>query len=147
MWNLPPGAGIASGAGTNSITVNFATNALREISRCTGRTPAATGPVTGLSCDGDRLAAAAGAITGYSNVLPGQHRGGVFGTHDRQCHGLPLDGSHRRSIVSGGNTNSITVNFSMSAISGYVTVYGSNSCGTGATSSYQVTVNRSLRHR
>lgn len=45
-------------------------------------------------------------------------------------------------ITSGANTTSITVDFTISAVSGYVTVQGSNSCGTGTVSAtYAVTVN------
>ena len=46
------------------------------------------------------------------------------------------------SIVSGSNTNSITVDFSAVAVSGNITVQGSNAAGTGAVSpNYAVTVN------
>jgi hypothetical protein len=46
------------------------------------------------------------------------------------------------SIVSGSNTNSILVNFSNTALSGNINVYGSNSCGNGSLSpDFPVTVN------
>ncbi|OFY52023.1 MAG: hypothetical protein A2W85_11350 [Bacteroidetes bacterium GWF2_41_31] len=46
------------------------------------------------------------------------------------------------TIIAGANTNSITVSFGMSAISGNITVQGSNGCGTGTVSeNYYVTVN------
>jgi hypothetical protein len=45
------------------------------------------------------------------------------------------------TIVSGANTNSITVNYSGSAVSGNVAVYGTNSCMNGSSSSLPVTVN------
>jgi trimeric autotransporter adhesin len=45
------------------------------------------------------------------------------------------------TIVSGVNTNTITVDFSGSAVSGNVAVYGSNSCMNGSSSSLPVTVN------
>jgi hypothetical protein len=46
------------------------------------------------------------------------------------------------NIVAGANTNSITVDFSATAVSGNVTVSGTNACGNGATSVAKViTVN------
>ena len=44
-------------------------------------------------------------------------------------------------IVSGANTNTITVNFSQSAVSGNITVYGTNACMNGSSSSLAVTMN------
>ena len=38
------------------------------------------------------------------------------------------------SIVGGANTNSVTVDFSMFAVSGNITVYGTNNCGNGTVS-------------
>jgi hypothetical protein len=46
------------------------------------------------------------------------------------------------SIVSGNNTNSITVDFSVTAVSGIVTVTGTNACGNGlAADTLAITVN------
>ena len=45
------------------------------------------------------------------------------------------------TIASGSGTRSITVNFSASAVSGNISVLGSNACGDGAASSLAVTVN------
>lgn len=44
------------------------------------------------------------------------------------------------SIVSGNNTRTITVDFGASAVSGNVTVYGTNTCGNGASSTKAVSV-------
>ncbi|MCX6246257.1 MAG: T9SS type A sorting domain-containing protein [Bacteroidetes bacterium] len=45
------------------------------------------------------------------------------------------------TIVSGANTTTITVNYSLAAVSGNVTVYGTNACMNGTSSSLAVTVN------
>jgi hypothetical protein len=46
------------------------------------------------------------------------------------------------NIIAGDNTNTITVDFSMTSESGDITVQGSNNCGTGTVSAnYYVTVN------
>lgn len=44
------------------------------------------------------------------------------------------------TIASGANSNSITVNFSASAVSGNISVTGSNSCSTGTSSTLEVAV-------
>lgn len=44
------------------------------------------------------------------------------------------------TIVSGSNTNSITVDYGASAVSGNVSVYGTNTCGNGSAASKAVTV-------
>jgi hypothetical protein len=45
------------------------------------------------------------------------------------------------TIVAGQTTATITVDFGLTAVSGNVTVYGSNSCGNGGSSALPVTVN------
>jgi hypothetical protein len=50
---------------------------------------------------------------------------------------LPVGGT----IIAGTNTNTITVNFSLAAVSGNVTVYGTNACMNGSSSSLPVTLN------
>lgn len=45
------------------------------------------------------------------------------------------------TITTGEGTNSITVNYSTTAVSGNITVSGSNGCGTGTAASLPVTVN------
>ena len=44
------------------------------------------------------------------------------------------------TIISGNNSNSITVDFSPSAVSGNISVYGTNSCGSGDSSFIPVTI-------
>ncbi len=46
------------------------------------------------------------------------------------------------AIISGGTTNTITVNYSASAVSGNITASGINNCGQGPSSSIFVTVNQ-----
>lgn len=52
-----------------------------------------------------------------------------------------MDCSSGSSIVSGMGTNSITVDYSVTAISGDITVTPQNSCGNSNTSTLAVTVN------
>jgi hypothetical protein len=46
------------------------------------------------------------------------------------------------TIVAGNNTNSITVDFSVSSVSGNITVYGTNDCGIGNSASLAITVHQ-----
>lgn len=142
VWTLPAGATIATGGGTNSITVDFATNAssgnitVYGNNVCGNGTPSPNFPVTV-----NALPDAAGNITGANEVCQGTD--GVVYTVPSITGATSYTWTvpTGATIVSGANTNSITVDFSMSAASGNVTVYGSNSCGNGTASSLQVTVN------
>ena len=146
FWTLPPGASLASGAGTNSITVNFTANASSGNLFVYGNNlcgnggtspphpvtvshmPAVAGNITGkvLVCQGQSglvysVAAITGA-TGYDWIIPP----GVV-------------------IASGANTRSLTVNFTQTAQTGYFTVSGVNVCGNGpASPPLHVTVANSL---
>src|SRR6185436_4385712 len=100
-------------------------NGLWQSIWCTCLPPAAAGTITGQSvvCQGtNNVVYSVGAIvnaTGYVWTLP------VGAT-----------------IVSGGNTNTIIVNYSGSASSGDINVYGSSgSCGNGTALAYAITVN------
>jgi hypothetical protein len=101
-------------------------------------------PATGsVTVTVNPLPAAAGTITGTASVCQGQT--GVIYSVDAIANAtgyiwtLPAEAT----ITAGANTNSITVAFSTAAINGYLTVQGSNSCGTGIVSAnYLVTVNQ-----
>jgi hypothetical protein len=83
----------------------------------------------------------AGSITGPTSVCQGQS-GVIYSTPT-----IPYATSYNwtvpngANIVAGGGTNSITVDFTLAASSGDVTVAGSNTCTTGPPSSLGVTVN------
>lgn len=95
-------------------------------SATTSGVPAAAGAISGTAavCQGQNgVAYSVGAISGATSYV-WSYSGTGF------------------TIVSGSGTNSITANFSASATSGNLTVYGTNSCGSGAVSAnYAITVN------
>jgi len=143
VWNLPAGATLATGSGTNSITVNFATNATSgSISvygnnLCGNGTPSPNFPVTVTA-----LPDPAGTITGSSLVCQGEsgviYSVGAIANATTYTWSVPTGAT----IVSGGTTSTITVDFPVTAGSGNVTVFGSNSCGNGTISpAFAVTVN------
>jgi len=85
------------------------------------------------------LPASAGTISGLTNVCQGQ---------TAVVYTVPIIANATSYIwsLSGGasgssTTNSITVNYSTSAVSGIISVKGTNTCGDGATSTLAVTVN------
>ncbi|MBI4645146.1 MAG: hypothetical protein HY738_00785 [Bacteroidia bacterium] len=86
------------------------------------------------------LPGSAGAITDTTPVCQGQN--GVTYTispvTDATGYNWALPSG--ATIASGANTNSITVNFSVTASSGNITVYGVNDCGDGNPSSLWITV-------
>jgi hypothetical protein len=143
VWNLPAGATIATGAGTTNITVDYAANAtsgnitVLGNNLCGNGTASPNFPVTV-----NALPAAAGAITGTASVCEGSN--GITYTVASIANASSYSWTvpAGATIVSGGTTNTITVNFGTSAVSGNITVLGSNSCGNGIVSpAFAVTVN------
>jgi hypothetical protein len=143
VWTLPAGATIASGFNTNSITVNFATNASSGNITAQGNNLCGNGvPSPPFAVTVTALPAAAGTITGQAAVCQGAmgvvYSVGTIANATSYTWTVPSGAT----IVSGGTTNSITVDFGLSAVSGNITVLGTNSCGAGTISPpYAVTVN------
>jgi hypothetical protein len=87
------------------------------------------------------LLADPGTISGNNTVCQGQE-GEIYSV-------VPVDNVNGYNwtlpdgavIISGTNTNIITVNYSNAAISGSITVCGYNECGNGPVSSLSITVN------
>ncbi len=143
IWTFPIGATIASGANTNSITVNFAANASSGNITVYGNNACGDGAVSPpFSVTVTSLPDTAGSITGPDSLCQGVT--GVVYTVS------PINGATSYTWIlpagvtpeNGSNTDSITVDFSNSAVSGNIAVYGSNNCGNGTVSpNFAVTVN------
>lgn len=135
VWTLPAGAGIASGAGTNAITVNFSAAAssgnitVYGSNLCGNGTPSLPFPVTVYP-----LPAGAGWITGQERVCEGDSA--VTYSVDPVANAtnyvwtVPVGAF----ISSGAGTNAIQVDYPEGALSGSVSVFGVNSCGAGVSS-------------
>jgi len=82
----------------------------------------------------NNFSGAAGTISGPATVFQGQSNVNftvpLISNATSYVWTLPAGAN----IVSGYNTNSIMVSFSNNAVSGYITVFGSNICGNGTTS-------------
>ncbi len=84
---------------------------------------------------------AAGTISGAGTVIKGQNGVTYFVPVISGASGYIWTLPTGASIVSGTNTNSVTVNFSTSAISGNITVEGTNGTCLGTSASKAITVN------
>jgi hypothetical protein len=135
IWTLPAGATIASGDGTNSITVNFAGNAasgditVQGNSLCGNGTVSAAFHVTIIQAP-----AAAGAITGDESVCAGAMGVAYSIAPVANATGYVWDLPAGATIATGANTADITVDFSAGAYSGNITVFGTNPCANGVAS-------------
>jgi hypothetical protein len=141
VWTLPAGASIATGAGTNSITVNYSATATSGNVSVLAQNSCGDGQASTLAVTVNTLPVAAGAINGESTICQGSTGVTYSVSAISGATGYNWTVPAGASIVSGNNTNSITVDFSLSAASGNVTVNGSNSCGNGTPSTMAVTVN------
>ncbi len=137
IWTLPSGA--TGTSSTNSIIVNYSASAVSGSITVKGNNTCGDGAVSTLPITVNVLPQNAGSITGTTTICQGQNS--VTYTIST----IPYTNSYVWSLPSGATgtslTNSITVNYSTSAISGDITVKGNNTCGDGATSSLSITVN------
>ena len=134
VWTLPAGATIASGSGTRSITVDFSTNASSGNISVFGSSPCGNGTASSLAVTLSLQPGVAGAITGESTFVPGSN-GLIFSVNPiANATGYHWTLPSGATIVSGANTNTISVNFGSTAAAGNITVYGLNACGNGEVS-------------
>jgi len=142
VWTLPAGAAIASGAGTNAITVDFDPYASSGNITVYGNSLCGNGTLSpAFAVTVTPFPATAGTISGEASVCQGE-TGVLYSVPPiANATGYEWTVPYGASIAGGQNTNSITVDFSPSASTGFVTVSGSNSCGSGSVSSLEVVVN------
>jgi len=143
VWSLPAGATIATGAGTNAITVNFAGNASSGNITVYANNTCGNGAASpAFAVAVTPLPGAAGTITGTASVCEGA-TGVSYSIPSVVGATSYIWTVPSGAAISGGlNTNNITVDFPTGAISGNITVYATNSCGNGTVSpNFAVTVN------
>jgi uncharacterized lipoprotein YajG len=143
IWILPPNTSISSGAGTNSIIVNFANNAGSGNMYVYGTNfcgAGGTSPAYSVSIES--LPDPAGIISGPNNICVGDSAVVYSVATIGNAAGYNWTVPFGVLIVNGNNTNSITVDFTPNAVSGNITVQGVNSCGDGIVSpNFNITVN------
>jgi hypothetical protein len=137
VWTLPSGA--TGTSTTNSIDVDFGSSAISGNITVKGTNNCGDGDVSTLAIIVNPLPLAAGTITGDATVCQGQNS---------VTYNVPtIDNatSYVWTLPSGATgtstTNSIDVDFGSSAISGNITVKGTNNCGDGDVSTLAITVN------
>ncbi|HSY62363.1 MAG TPA: T9SS type A sorting domain-containing protein, partial [Cytophaga sp.] len=131
----PTGATITSGANTNNITVSFATTAgtiqVIPINTC-GNGDASTTSVSIIS------APVAGVISGQASICPNttsiDYSIPPLASATEYAWSLP----NGASIISGANTNMITVSFATTG--GSIQVTPINTCGSGTASVKSITI-------
>lgn len=137
LWTVSPGGTIQSGGGTSdpSVTVLWNTPGTQSVSVAyTTNQGCASASPTSYSVLVNPFPDAPGQITGSTSVCGGTS-GVVYSvTPVANATSYIWTVPVGASIVSGGNTNSITVNYAPNASSGFISVYGVNSCGNGSTS-------------
>ncbi|SDX53624.1 LamG-like jellyroll fold domain-containing protein [Flavobacterium degerlachei] len=143
-WSLPTGATIANGANTNSITVNYSNTATSGNIAVYGTNACGNGTVSAnFAVTLNLLPLAAGIINGSAIVCQGQNSVAYTVPTITNATGYSWSLPTGATIANGANTNSITVNYSNTATSGNIAVYGTNACGNGAVSAnFAVTVNQ-----
>lgn len=135
-WTLPTGGTIASGAGTNSITVNYSAAATSgNVSVSGSNAGCGNGASSSRAITVNNLPATPGPISGNSNPCSGL--GGYIYSVPAVAGATSYNWTlpSGATITAGNNTNSITVSFSTLAVPGNITVSATNACGTGTTSS------------
>lgn len=136
LWTLP--SGFTGTSTTNSITVDYASNAVSgDITVC-GVNTSGNGTASTLSVTVNSVLGAAGTITGTATVCQG----------DTVTYSVPdISGAsaYLWTLPTGATglstSSTITVNYGLSAVSGDVTVKGTNSCGDGGISTLNIVVN------
>ncbi|WP_207917089.1 T9SS type A sorting domain-containing protein [Flavobacterium hiemivividum] len=142
-WSLPTGATIANGANTNSITINYSNSATSGNIAVYGTNACGNGTVSAnFAVTVNPLPIAAGTINGSATVCQGQNSVAYTVPDITNATGYTWSLPTGATIANGANTNSITINYSNSATSGNIAVYGTNACGNGTVSAnFAVTVN------
>ncbi|MDD3644667.1 MAG: YCF48-related protein, partial [Bacteroidales bacterium] len=137
VWTLPPDA--TGSSTTNSITIDFGLTAASGYIRVKGVNSCGEGAISTKAITVNPLPTVAGTITGPTTVYQGQtavtYTVPVIANATSYVWTLPPD------ATGSSTTNSITIDFGLTAASGYIRVKGVNSCGEGETSQMLITVN------
>lgn len=140
-WNLPSGFTINSGNNTNSILANISSTVSSGTISVNGTNACGSGTAATFTVMVNPLPDSAGTITGSSTVCQGQSSVTYTVSPIASATGYNWSVPTGASVISGSNTNTITVDYSSVADTGFVTVIGTNACGNGlSVDSFAVTV-------
>ena len=136
VWTLPTGA--TGTSTTNSITVNYSNTAISGNITVKGHNTFGDGVSSSLAIIVNPLPANAGTISGTTTVYQGQNS--MTYTVPVITNATSYVWSLPTGAIGTSSTNSITANYSNSAVSGNISVFGVNSCGNGTSSSLAITI-------
>ncbi len=131
-WMIPDGAEIVSGTNTNIITVDFNNDAVSGMVAVSGSNGCGTGDSSFTQVTVGSVPGNAGAISGPQAVCRGDETHAYSVVPVTNATGYTWTVPAGATLVSGFNTNAITVKFGSQASSGEVMVYAFNECGNGA---------------
>lgn len=138
IWTLP--SGIVGTSSTNSITLKYERYFTTGSITVKGHNQWGDGIASTLDVTANLLPGMAGAISGNKTVCQGENS--VTYTVDAIDNASSYKWVLPTGATGSSTTNSITVNYSKSAISGNITVKGHNDCGDGIVSYSMVTINQ-----
>lgn len=143
IWTVPVGAVIASGLNTNAIVVNYVAGSVSGNVTVSAANLCGTSTVSDtLFVDIAPLPADAGAISGDDHICTVAQNVAYSITPLANAYDYVWNFPQGISIVSGAGTNQVTVNFAANAVSGNISVYGTNgNCIGQASPAFAVTVN------
>jgi len=136
IWTLPEGA--SGNSTSNTITVSYSSNAASGEITVTGSNECGEGASSALFVTVDALPATAGLITGNQSLCQGTEN--VLYSVELVAGATSYQWSLPPGASGNSNTTSINVDYSITSTNGDVTVYASNGCGDGQTSSLPVVV-------
>ncbi len=140
-WTLPQGGSITSGQLTNSITASWSTSATSGYITVYGSNACGIGEASEpLEILINPLPANAIGTVGLTQVLPNQSNVTYALPEVEYATGYSWLLPPGAMLVSGTASNTITVNFSANAKSGYVIACGTNDCGQGIADTLEVRV-------
>ena len=144
-WSVSPGGTITAGGTPTSNTATVLWNTAGAQQVCVNYNNASGCPAITPTCFSVTVISIpppAGPITGTAVVCQGAMGVAYSVAAIPNATGYVWNLPAGATIASGANTNSITVNYGYTAVSGPITVYGTNTYGNGAPSpAFNVTVN------
>ncbi len=136
VWTAPAGATIMSGQGTTSVSISFGAAAVSGNVSVYGTNGAGNGPASNLSVTVNTAPVAAGNIAGSNN--PCQTTSQTYSVTN--VSGTTYTWTIPSGSVISSGQGSSSINVTIGAGNGNITVVPSNLCGTAAASSLAVTV-------
>ncbi len=131
LWTIPSGGIIVSGQGTRLIQVNWSVAGVHTVNVTYSNTSGCTSLLGSMDVLVKSIPDAHGPISGDTLICKPQS-GVVYSIPPiPNALGYVWNVPVSATIVSGANTNMITVDFGAAAQSGNVSVFGTNSCGNG----------------